>query len=93
MRTSVHIPDDLLARAKVKAAKDGRTLTSLIEEGLRIVVAERPTADTSERRMPRISSARGGLLPGLDPVKLNTQTEEIEDFERLRRIEQRWKTP
>jgi len=32
MRTTVRLPDDLLLRAKRKAAEEGRTLTSLIEE-------------------------------------------------------------
>jgi hypothetical protein len=34
-RTSVRLPRKLLARAKRKAAAELRTLTSLIEEGLR----------------------------------------------------------
>jgi hypothetical protein len=90
MRTSVHIPDDLLARAKQKAAKDGRTLTSLIEEGLRIVLTERAPTEPSERRLPRVSTARGGLLPGIDPVKLNTLTQELDDIEMLDRIARQW---
>lgn len=93
MRTSVHIPDDLLERAKQKATKDGRTLTSLIEEGLRLVVAERPVADKAERRLPRVSTASGGLLPGIDPVKLNTVTQEMDDVEMMDRIERRWNKP
>ena len=39
-RTTVRLPADLLIRAKRKAAAEGRTLTALIEDGLRLVVAE-----------------------------------------------------
>lgn len=85
MRTSVHITDSLLVEAKRKAAREGRTLTSLIEEGLRIVVTEPSSERSRAVRRPRISKARGGLLPGLDPNKLSSQIEEIEDLERLQR--------
>jgi len=41
MKTTVQIPDPLLARAKVVARQTGTTLAALIEEGLRRVVEER----------------------------------------------------
>ncbi len=85
MRTSIHIADSLLAEAKRKAAKEGRTLTSLIEEGLRIVVTQPSSERKRTVRRPRISRARGGLLPGVDPIKLTSELEELEDIERLRR--------
>jgi hypothetical protein len=92
MRTSLHLPDDLLKRAKKKAAADGRTLTSLIEEGLRLVLSPSAHAMPAGKRvMPRVSKAAGGLMPGFDLVKINTQTEELEDIERMQRIEQRFK--
>jgi predicted transcriptional regulator len=34
MRTTVRLRDDLLKRAKRRAAAEGRTLTSIIEEGV-----------------------------------------------------------
>ena len=42
MRTTVRLSDDLLRSAKKRAAEEGRTLTSLIEEGLKVVLAEPP---------------------------------------------------
>lgn len=86
MRTTVHIPDDLLARAKIKAAEDGRTLTSMIEEGLRTVLAKKPAAPCEARVLPRVSKATGGLRPGIDPIKINCQTQEIDDLEMLDRV-------
>ena len=41
-RTTVRLPEDLIKRAKRKAAAEGSTLTALIEEGLRLVVFEKP---------------------------------------------------
>jgi hypothetical protein len=87
MRTTVYIPDELFARAKKKAAAEGRTLTSLIEEGLRIVMLERSVAEKAEPRLPRVSTARGGLLPGIDLVKLNTASQEMNDIDMMDRIE------
>jgi hypothetical protein len=38
MRTTLNLPDSLAEQAKSRAARDGRTLTSLVEEGLRLVL-------------------------------------------------------
>jgi hypothetical protein len=38
MRTTVRLRSELLKRARERAAADGRTLTSLIEEGLGVVL-------------------------------------------------------
>jgi hypothetical protein len=38
MKASVEIPDDLYRRAKVEAARRGRKLQDLIEEGLQLVL-------------------------------------------------------
>lgn len=43
MRTTLNLADGLAEQAKQRAADEGRTLTSLIEEGLRLVLElERP---------------------------------------------------
>lgn len=82
-RTTVRLPPDLLSRAKRKAAAQGRTLTSLIEDGLRLVVA-----DTAKQRpgrvMPRVSKARGGTMPGVDLNDLSS-LQELDDQEYTRR--------
>ena len=61
----MRLPEGLLARARRKAAAEGRTLTSLIEEGLGRVMRE-ARQSPGRRKMPRISKAGGGLLPGVD---------------------------
>lgn len=40
MRTSMNLPDGLLEAARQRAARDGRTVTSLVEEGLRRVLSD-----------------------------------------------------
>jgi predicted transcriptional regulator len=58
---TVRLPDDLVAKAKRKALAEGRSLTALIEEGLRRVVAE-PAPARSRRQKPLpVGSAAGGL--------------------------------
>jgi hypothetical protein len=41
MKTTVEIPDSLLAEARRLAAREGTTVRALIEQGLRQVLAER----------------------------------------------------
>ena len=85
-RTTVRLPDDLLRRAKRKAAAEGRTLTSLIEEGLRSAIAEPRAPATAARVMPRISQARGGLVGGVDLTALR-DAEDLDEARRLQRPE------
>lgn len=44
MRTTLNLPDALVEAAKRRAADEGTTLTGLIEQGLRRVLAEASTA-------------------------------------------------
>jgi hypothetical protein len=65
MRTTVRLSDELLRRAKRKAANDGRTLTSLLEEGLKMVLATSKSMRRTRVELP-VSRMRGGTLPGID---------------------------
>jgi hypothetical protein len=66
MRTTVRLDESLLERARDEANRRGVTLTSLIEQGLRLVLrrphkrSERPFVSLPECR------AGGGVLPGTD---------------------------
>ena len=84
-RTTVRLPDDLLRRAKRKAAAEGRTLTALIEEGLRHVVAEKRKDVRSKRVLPRISTATGGPMPGID-ISDGSALQEMDDLEYVERM-------
>jgi hypothetical protein len=85
MRTTVRLPEDLLRRAKRKAAEEGRTLTALIEDGLRAVVGERPKPAKRRRVVLPVSKATGGLMPGIDLTRLS-DTQEMEDLEYVERM-------
>jgi predicted transcriptional regulator len=65
MRTTIRIKDDLLKRAKKRAAEEGRTLTSLIEEALALAVAKPKAIRRGRVELP-VSKASGGVLPGID---------------------------
>ncbi|MEX0645407.1 MAG: hypothetical protein WD076_08850, partial [Parvularculaceae bacterium] len=60
------------------------TLTALIEEGLRAVVAEKPAGGAPKRRMPPISRAKGGFR-----VDISNTASLVEEEDRL--LLQRWK--
>ncbi len=65
MRTTVRINDELLKRAKKRAAHEGRTLTSLVEEGLAVILAEGKGGRSEHVELP-MSNASGGVVPGVD---------------------------
>jgi len=83
-RTTVRLPSELLQRARRKAAAEGRTLTALMEDGLRYVV-DKPAMEKRERIMPPVSTATGGPMPGVTRLK---DLEEIEDAEYIKRLRQ-----
>jgi hypothetical protein len=83
-RTTVRLPADLLGRAKRKAAAEGRTLTALIEDGLRRVLA-RP-AKKKKVRIP-VSKATGGLQPGIDLDDMSS-LQELDDLAYVRRLKE-----
>ena len=86
-RTTVRLPEELLRRAKRKAAAEGRTLTSLIEDGLRLVVSGKQRRQTE--KLP-VSSAEGWLLPGVDISKYST-IQEMDDLEYAVRLKNGFK--
>jgi hypothetical protein len=82
-RTTVRLPDDLLRRAKRKAAQDGSSLTALIKEGLRRMLDEKSAR--VKRVMPPVSRERGGLMPGisLDDTAALVETDDLEYAKRF----------
>lgn len=60
MRTTINLPDALAEAAKAKAAAEGRTFTSVVEEGLRAVLAVEPT--TAPVALPAYGTPGGTVL-------------------------------
>jgi hypothetical protein len=84
-RTTVRLPKELLNRAKRKAFAERRTLTSLIEEGLRLVVSENRKASKAKRIIPRTSTATGGTFSGID-INNSAALQEMDDLEYVERM-------
>ena len=84
-RTTVRLPGDLLKRAKRKAAAEGRTLTALIEDGLRLVLTDRANTAPKKRIVPPVSSASGGLMPGID-LNDTAALQELDDLDAMRTL-------
>ena len=68
MKTTVELPDDLLIRAKKRAAETRTPLRVLIERGLRRELASSSAHNRAWRASRKIRwvVAPGGLPPGLD---------------------------
>jgi hypothetical protein len=75
MRTTIRINENLLKRAKKLAADEGRTLTSLVEDGLALILAK-PKAKRRERIELPVSKATGGVIPGID-LNRSSDLEEV----------------
>lgn len=60
MRTTLNLSDALMEAAKERAARDGRTLTSLVEQGLRAVLDEQQAPPPVT--LPAHGSGRGAVL-------------------------------
>ena len=89
-RTTVRLPQELLDQAKRKAAAEGRTLTSLIEQGLRLVVDRKAQPPSARRNDPPVSKARGGLAAKINWENLSSlaqQRDDLEYAERMKRFE------
>jgi hypothetical protein len=65
MRTTIHIPDDLLSEAKKLSAESHTTLTALIEDALRERLSRR--RQKSRVKPTQLTTyGKGGLQPGVD---------------------------
>lgn len=64
MRTTINLPDGLAEAAKRRAAAEGRTFTSLIEEGLRTVI-DRSTSHDPTIALPSFGRRAGVILVDL----------------------------
>ncbi len=65
MKTTLNLNDDLLARAKMQAARQRTTLTRLIEEGLQLRLRAAGQPGNAPAELP-VYHGRGGLAPGLN---------------------------
>ena len=65
MRTTIRLDDQLLAEARIQAARSGRTLTAVIEDALRVALGRRDGRRSAP--VPELPISHGGRLqPGVD---------------------------
>lgn len=79
MRTTIRLPDQLLAKAKQQAAAGGITLNDLVVDALRAALAGKPTrVSEPPRAWPTF---RGdGVQPGID-LDSNAALEDLMDVD------------
>jgi len=66
MRTTINLPDARATQAKARAAAEGRTFTSLVEEGLRAVLYDdAPVEPSQPEPLPSFGDPNGRLLVDL----------------------------
>jgi hypothetical protein len=78
MRTTINIDDELLRAAKLRAAETHRTLTSVVEDALRLALQDRARSATP-RSVTIPTSGSGGLLPGIDLDDTASLLDRMED--------------
>lgn len=68
MKTTLDIDDELLIEAKAAAARERRSLTTFIEEGLRLRLRRPTTRRCAAGHTLAIHRGAGGLVAGIDPL-------------------------
>jgi len=64
VRTTINLPDELYGEVRRRAADEGRTVTSFLEEALRAAIARR---DAGEKPPFVVRPFHGGgVMPGVD---------------------------
>ena len=66
VRTMVRLDERLLEQAKAEAARRNKTLTAMIEEGMRLALASPPTPVRRKKATLPLSRRGGGTMPGVD---------------------------
>lgn len=66
MRTTIGIDDDLYREVKVRAARSGRTVATVLEDAVRRGLA--PSTQPQARRYAVLPVGRGGLRAGVGSV-------------------------
>lgn len=77
MRTTLNLDDQLMRTLKQRAAETGRTMTEMIEEALREMLA-RPVEPAEPREFSWVT-VRGKVRPGIDIADRDSLLGAMED--------------
>jgi hypothetical protein len=83
MRTTLNIDDDLMVRAKIRAAERRTTLTAIIEDALRDALHSEPRGQRKRIELPTWDG--GGFPPGVDWDSNAAVLEFLDEHEQERR--------
>lgn len=68
MKTTLDIDDELLIKAKAVSARERKSLTVLIEEGLRLRLRRRRSLLSGRSQPLPVYRGKSGLAKGIDPT-------------------------
>lgn len=78
MKTTLDLDDELLVRAKAASARERKSLTALIEEGLRLRL-RRARSSRRPATALAVHRGRGGLVTGVDPLSNRSMLDAADD--------------
>lgn len=79
MKTTLDINDELLIKAKAASARERKSLTALIEEGLRLRLRGSPAGKKASNVVLPIYRGQGGLRKGIDPSSNRSMLDAADD--------------
>lgn len=79
MKTTLDIDDELLVKAKAASARERKSLTALIEEGLRLRLRRPGSSRPTLPRALAIHRGKGGLVTGVDPLSNRSLLDAADD--------------
>jgi hypothetical protein len=79
MKTTLDIDDDLLVKAKAVSARERKSLTALIEEGLRLRIRGSHEMKRSAHAAVPVFRGKGGLVRGVDPLSNRSLLDAADD--------------
>jgi hypothetical protein len=79
MKTTLDLDDELLVRAKAVAARERKSLTALIEEGLRLRLRRRRPGRRGPAPTLAIHQGKGGLIAGVDSLSNRSMLDAADD--------------
>jgi hypothetical protein len=79
MKTTLDLDDELLIKAKAASARERKSLTALIEEGLRLRLRRAaPKRRAPLKRLP-VHRGKGGFVAGIDPLSNRSLLDAADD--------------
>jgi len=79
MKTTLDIDDELLSKAKAASARERKSLTALIEEGLRLRLRRPGSNRPASAGSLAIYRGKDGLVAGVDPLSNRSLLDAADD--------------